>query len=205
MSSLPAKPEPGEISPRSPPHDERDRHYTSRTAPMVQYRRDEPRRSGDVYIAPSPPPRARGPPVHGDSYVASDSYVAPGAYDRRDDDRHRREFAERERNHGREYYAGSHRGAAERRERGSDRRTWEREEGGSSWEARHEYDRRNRGHRANERPLRPSERDRRWRSRASVSPARRAGLCLHHLMPTRLYIYIFAFYQVLITLHKNVA
>src|ERR1700689_1428623 len=166
-NNLPAKPEPGEISPVSPPQD--DRHYTGRTAPMAppgHHRREEPRRN-DVYIARSPP-RARAHLAHGDSYVASDTYVAPPAYDRREDDRYRREYAEWDRQFGRDYY-GSHHGPAERRERGHDRRTWEREEGGRSWEARHEYDRRDRAYRPNERPPRSrnsSDRGRRGRSRA---------------------------------------
>jgi hypothetical protein len=167
MSSLPPKPEPGEISPRTPQQD--DRRYTGRTALMAapsQYRRDDPRRS-DVYIARSPP-RTRGPPVHGDSYVASDTYVAPSVYDRREDETYRRDYAEWDRRFGREYYKS--------RERGGDRRGWERDDGARSWEARHDYDRRDRGHRANDRLPRDSfERDRRWRPRASVSPPRRAG------------------------------
>jgi hypothetical protein len=170
MSNLPAKPEPGEISPRSPAQD--DRHYTARTTPMAppsQYRREEPRRN-DVYIARSPPPRARGAPAHVDSYVASDTYVAPAAYDRREDDRYRRDYADWDRRFGREFY-----GSGERRERGSDRRGWEREDGGRNWDARHDRDR---AHRHNDRLPRPrdsSDRDRRWRSRTSVSPTRRGG------------------------------
>ena len=195
MSNLPAKPEPGEISPRSPSQD--DRHYTGRTVPMVslsQYRREEPRRN-DIYIARSPP-RTRGPPI--DSW---DTYVA--RYDRREDDRCRREYTEWERHHGREYYRSRSR-SAERRQRSTDRR----EHGGRNWEARHEYDRHDRGYRLNDRPPRSrnsADRDRRWRSRASVSPTRRTGLCLSHAYEVYMLIDSFTIHQVLATLRRSVA
>lgn len=173
---LPAKPEPGEISPKSPSP---ERRYMGRPAPMAppsQYaysRREDPRRD-DVYIAHRSPSRPRPSPAYVDSYVASDRYALPPPdYDRG------REYAERERlrdGHARDYH-----GPSDRRDSGGDRRNWERERerdgGGRNWEPRREFDRRDRGcgRRGSERPSRPREPDRKWRTRASVSPSRRIG------------------------------
>lgn len=171
MSNLPAKPEPGEISSRSPSQD--GRRYTRRLAPMANQhpyphqRREEPPRRDDVYIAPSP---RRPPPTFLDTYVAP-----PPAYDRREDERYQREYAEWERKYGREYY--EHQGSAARRHRGNDRRTWDREDSARSWDTRPEHSGRGRGnsrHRGYDRNprARDSGRGRGFRSRASGSPSR---------------------------------